>query len=418
MRYHVAARLSPRMAETPEGYLICLGVPIARTGVMEYAPDETPVETDAQGRVLITRTEEEVFASEVMASFEGKAVTVDHPNEDVTPLTWKERAVGHAQNIRRGEGIESDLLLADLVICDREAIDMVRGGLREISCGYDADYEQTSPGRGQQTNIRGNHIALVRRGRCGPSCKINDTCEDPMPAKKKRSFTDTLLGLLKNPKTRRALDEAVEPGPEKPKDEEHEVQATDEGEDRIAALEATVEELGILVRQLVEAEKAEPEGEETADEEQPEQGADDEEAAEHKGAPTGDRKPGPRPTRDARTVDADTKARAQLLYPGMRVADADKRCAVQRAALRRGMQDAAIKTVVEGTLRGSTLDNCDCLTLDAAFLAASEVARATNNKKSADGLGGKKAPTQDWGRPTSPADINKANSEFYSKGRK
>ncbi len=85
--------------------------------------------------------------------------------------------------------IEDDILLADLLITDKAAIESVRAGLREVSCGYDADYEQIEPGRGRQRNIIGNHVALVEKGRCGSRCAIGDK-DMPTQAKKKTRWTD------------------------------------------------------------------------------------------------------------------------------------------------------------------------------------------------------------------------------------
>ena len=63
----------------------------------------------------------------------------------VNPENWKELAVGHLQNVRRGTGDQSDLMLADLIVKDENAIQLIEDGLREVSCGYDAEYEQTEP---------------------------------------------------------------------------------------------------------------------------------------------------------------------------------------------------------------------------------------------------------------------------------
>lgn len=424
MRYHTTSQISEHIAETPEGYLLCRDVPIARTGVLEYAPDEVPIEARGDGPVRVARLPEDVFASEAIGSFEGKPISINHPDEFVTPETWRELAVGHAQNVRRGEGEASDLLLADLLITDQEAIDLVRGGLREISCGYDADYEQEEPGRGWQRNISGNHIALVRQGRCGPRCKINDNREDTMSTKK-LSFVDKLLAALRTPKVRRMLDEAGEEKPEpepKPKDGEkppaggNPTPATDDGEERLAALEARVEEMAILLRQLTQAEQ--PQGgdtdEPTGDEGDPDNPTGDEDDPKGGSTKTSDSARAKARTRDTRTVDADTRARALILHPGIRVADTDKRCAVQRAALRTGTKDAAVESVVKAVLRGNTLDACDCVTLDAAFVAASEVAKVRNNTRTVDGLA--KATVRDFGKSVTPKDINKANREFHKKG--
>jgi hypothetical protein len=179
MRYHIASSLSEHIKETPEGYLLCLDAPIARTGVQMYAAEEVPLEAAYDGTVRVYRMAEEVFAPETVASYEGKPVTLDHPEDNVSPENWRELARGVAQNVRRGEGETADLLLADLLITDAEAIEAVRGGLREISCGYDAGYEDLGPGVGRQTDIIGNHVALVRAGRCGPRCANGRGHGDP-----------------------------------------------------------------------------------------------------------------------------------------------------------------------------------------------------------------------------------------------
>jgi hypothetical protein len=162
------------MHETPEGYLVCVGVPIARTGEMVYGEGETPLEVDGEGRVVIDRTAEEVFRPETIASFEGKAVTITHPKEFVGPQNWSTLAKGVLQNVRRGEGEQETDLIADLLITDGMAIALVKNGLREVSCGYEAEYIQTEEGRGIQTKIIGNHLALVHKGRAGSSYAIND----------------------------------------------------------------------------------------------------------------------------------------------------------------------------------------------------------------------------------------------------
>ncbi len=42
MSYYTTSRLSERLEMTPEGYLLCKAVPIARTGALEYLPEEVP----------------------------------------------------------------------------------------------------------------------------------------------------------------------------------------------------------------------------------------------------------------------------------------------------------------------------------------------------------------------------------------
>lgn len=177
-RYLIKSRLGPKRSKTPEGYLLCLDVPIARTGFYEYAASEgmsEGVTPDENGMILSERPESVVFAVDALASFEGKPVTLDHPPENVTPADWKQYAVGHVSNVRRGTGDESDKVLADLLITDAAAIEAVESGVREVSCGYDALIEPVGPGHERISKIQGNHVALVREGRAGPGCAIKDS---------------------------------------------------------------------------------------------------------------------------------------------------------------------------------------------------------------------------------------------------
>lgn len=172
--FYTTAKIGKTRELTPEGYLLCREVAIARTGQMTYADGEIPVDAK-NGIITVSRSADDLFKPETLLSFEGKVVTNDHPDDWVTPDNWKEHAVGNCFNVRRGTGIEADLLFGDLLITDRLAIADVQKGKIEISLGYDADYEQTAPGLGIQRNIIGNHVALVERGRCGTRCAIGDS---------------------------------------------------------------------------------------------------------------------------------------------------------------------------------------------------------------------------------------------------
>lgn len=210
-RFYVTEQISKNLARTPEGFLVCQNTAIARTGTMFYTSGEVEVEAGPDGVVRIERDPEEVFRPETLASFEGKPVTIGHPDQDVSPANWQELAVGVVTNVRRGTGIEDHLILADIVIHRQDAIDMIlaeheHDRRQELSCGYDARYETLSPGRGRQINIVGNHLALVAEGRCGPVCATKDhlaadlapclkNADTMAPAKcgceSSQSFTDT-----------------------------------------------------------------------------------------------------------------------------------------------------------------------------------------------------------------------------------
>jgi hypothetical protein len=173
MKYF-ASQISENLHKTPEGYLLATGVSIGRTGVMEYVAGETPLEVGPDGLVRVAREADELFKPETIASFEGKPFTIRHPEDFVDISNWKVLAKGHMQNVRRGEGDKNQDLIADLLITDKEAIVLIESGMRQLSCGYEAEYIKTGEGQGIQKNIIGNHVALVDEGRAGDAYKIKD----------------------------------------------------------------------------------------------------------------------------------------------------------------------------------------------------------------------------------------------------
>lgn len=184
-RFYTTGSLGDKRHTTPEGFLVCLDVPIARTGEQLYgAFDGVPIAPGPDGRIYVQRTEAEVFRPETMASGNGKDVVDEHPRDDVMPANWRGLSCGVMMNLRRGDGNQNDLLLADFVIKDAGLIRDIDAGKREVSLGYDADYVKTGNGTGEQRNIIINHVALVDRGRCGPRCAIGDRTPLPAPAEK------------------------------------------------------------------------------------------------------------------------------------------------------------------------------------------------------------------------------------------
>jgi uncharacterized protein len=223
VQWYTVESLGPNRHLMPSGALVCTAVPVARIGQQIYGPGETPIDTDDSGMVRIERAPEEVFRDETMASLRGCPVVIDHPLDafgdrtDVTPDNWRQLAVGHTENPRRGDGALADFLVADLVIHDRGAIDLINThGKRQISLGYSADYDELGPGHGRQRNILINHVAAVDTARCGPMCAIGDAdsqAQSQQEAKMPRtSWADRLRKAIKarDQEIEKALDEAAE----------------------------------------------------------------------------------------------------------------------------------------------------------------------------------------------------------------
>lgn len=163
---------------TDEGFL---KVParISRTGIQEYLAVEMGLtDRDPTDIIRVYRPEEEVFTDESLQSFANKPVTNNHPPELVNPSNSKQFSVGMS-----GPEVTRDGMFAKTVlhVIDGEAIKNIESGKVELSNGYTADIEWTAgvtPDGEQydaiQRNIKGNHIAIVERGRAGPACRVAD----------------------------------------------------------------------------------------------------------------------------------------------------------------------------------------------------------------------------------------------------
>lgn len=143
---------------------------LTRVGVFEYP----------EGPQL--RPDDEVFDPESLKTINDVPLTLEHPDEaEVNPENFKSEVIGHVINgsVKR----EGRYITADLMISDKEAIDLVRSKkISEISMGYTAD-EVNKSGvfedngdkeeyNSVQTNIRYNHASLVPEGRAGPMCRL------------------------------------------------------------------------------------------------------------------------------------------------------------------------------------------------------------------------------------------------------
>lgn len=411
MQYFFTTRLGNTRYEMADGSLLCKDVPIARTGAQVYDESELPgIIGDDDGEIVVTRDADEVFRPETLASFEGMAFTLGHPKDMVNPGNWKDYAHGHIQNVRRGTGDQTDLMLGDIHIKTAEAIQKVTDGLEQISMGYDADYEQKGPGQARQHSIIGNHCAGVPNGRAGIRCSIGDSISmanktqgwlTQLKRAIKTKDSATMEDLVDNAPAEliepeldlpRALNITINPAQPLPPEKPLGGLTTDDGEGGAQSnseLEAKVDALALLVQQLIN-----PSSVSTAD-------SDDPDEKEEK----------TRATTDA-AYHQGVVARAELIMPGVKLPEGGK-----LAAFKRSTMDAAFKTA-EGQallapLVGASPDFAKMpkATLDAVFVSASEIAKARNNVPAPTG----RSNFYDASNKNSPAALNKAFAAHWNK---
>jgi len=407
MKYLFNTRLGETRYRLADGSLLCKDVPIGRTGSQLYSALDLPkLEPDSDGEIVVERTADEVFSPETLASFEGMTVTILHPEDEegnikfVDPENWRELAVGHLQNVRRGTGSQSDLMIADLIIKDEEAIDYIENGLREVSCGYDAEYQQTAIGKAKQYQITGNHVALVPNGRAGSRCAIGD--RNTMATKQnwftrlkravKTGDADTMNELLESPPSSMTGDEGgdlpqgvnlnINLAPQHPmpdRDPEMGGLKTGDNEEQVPAWAAAI------IARLDMLEGKTTDSSDDDDDNKKKFGDSDDEDKEKPVTATGD-----------------SAYRAELILPGIDLTQSMKPTAFKRhvlasadqALVRQIVGDAAIKQLPKAHV-------------EMAFTAVSELAKGRNTQAL--------RTTDSMRKPgNSNADLNQQNKDFWS----
>lgn len=158
--------------KTSQGYAVTTAT-ITRAGPIEYYGHEIGLTgSDANKKIKILRTLEELSKPETLKSFEGLPLTLTHPdNGEVTAGDHKENAIGHIQNVR----MDGDTVICDAYITDAAAIaTLEKTDVREVSVGYEPAEIEERDGELYHINIRGNHVAVVAEGRYGAEIRLND----------------------------------------------------------------------------------------------------------------------------------------------------------------------------------------------------------------------------------------------------
>ena len=164
---------------------------IARTGIMNYRAGDC-IGTDKDGKVLnlfpdkdpdemvkVMTTEAALFDEATLESARSAPITIGHPRNaegnliDVDATNSKDFQKGSLEGLPARLG---DDMTATVVIADADTITLVQEQADELSIGQTCDLilaDEAVEWDAEKTNIRINHVAIVRKGRAG-AAKIGD----------------------------------------------------------------------------------------------------------------------------------------------------------------------------------------------------------------------------------------------------
>ena len=151
---------------TKEGYLIDRPI-VTTTGIFEYKLPDGSIRREL-------RLPEDVFDKESLDSYKGKPVILTHAGGRIDTRNVSSEHIGTvlSEGYQDGEDVRAEIII--------HVPDVVeRSGLKELSLGYECDFEE-KPGEwnGQpydaiQHNIRVNHLAVVHKARAGEKASLN-----------------------------------------------------------------------------------------------------------------------------------------------------------------------------------------------------------------------------------------------------
>lgn len=176
-RFDVGGDLLHPVKRDSDGAMLLEGVPV-REGVLVYRQAD-----GSERRELVTRQAVEDTARTLARA----PVTLEHPDSGmVTPDTAASVVVG---DVDGSVAVEEDELggfaRVRIAVRRRDALDAITGGTVELSPGYEVDIDET-PGEhpifgrydARQVGRRGNHLAIVSRGRGGPTVRLRTDSTD------------------------------------------------------------------------------------------------------------------------------------------------------------------------------------------------------------------------------------------------
>lgn len=245
------------------GFITYLNNPISKAGVFEYLGSEIGAPEPSK-IYRVYRPEEELSKEETIESFELMPLLDDHTflgNEGESPE--KVGVQGAISNIH----YEAPYLKADIMVYSNFLKNQIQAGKVELSPSYRCKYvfeEGTTPEGEQydaiQTNLVGNHLALVDQGRTGPDVRVYDSCpvgiinSDSFNKEvSNMEFTEEQLAqiraLIKEVLAENVADEEVKEDEVKDELTTEEAEVTEE---EVEAVKEDVEEAAAISQEVVE----------------------------------------------------------------------------------------------------------------------------------------------------------------------
>jgi len=150
--------------------------------------------------VRVYRPDDHVFSRDAINSYARKPITIDHPENGVTPDSWKDLAVGEIDPV--GILRDGEFVTVPLIFRDAAAIRLIESadGPKELSMGYSAEIEMidgVSPGGEPydaiMSDFRMNHVAVVREARGGNQLRVSDGAHVPWGASPHNDRKDAIM---------------------------------------------------------------------------------------------------------------------------------------------------------------------------------------------------------------------------------
>jgi uncharacterized protein len=169
------------------GFLLVKGCPISSFGIFDYGAGQLGLGGDPMRIVKVFRPESAVTDAAAIESFKNVPLINDH--EMLSGFQKDESATapedyGVSGVLTSNVYYEAPWMRGDLKVFARDMQEDLKSGKKDLSLGYSCDFE-LKPGvfDGQayeavQTNLRGNHIALVAEGRVPGARVLDGLCFD------------------------------------------------------------------------------------------------------------------------------------------------------------------------------------------------------------------------------------------------